>query len=117
MCGAWRQPFCTSTAGCCGGGASSCAPAEIYTTTFSSAFPGPVTTFSNDTGFEYCFAQLGSWDMSIVLGFAGVPSNLTWPLAVPFPGRADVIVMTVKTAPTATMSFLACIVPLLLSLV
>jgi hypothetical protein len=55
--------------------------------------------------------------MSIVLGFAGVPSNVTWPLTVPFPGRADVIVITVKTAATAIMSFLACIFPLLLSLV
>jgi hypothetical protein len=76
-----------------------------------------VTTFSNDTGFEYCLAQLGSIDISIVLGFTGVPSNVTWPLTVPFPGRADVIVMTVKTAATATMSFLTCIVPFLLSLV
>src|SRR6202051_1258693 len=87
------------------GGGSSGAPAEMYTTTFSNALPGPVTTFSALTGLAYCFAQLGSMDISMVRTFAGVPSKLTRPLMEPFPGLADEIVNIVKIAATAIIAF------------
>jgi hypothetical protein len=69
---------------------------------------GPVTTFSSATGLAYCFAQLGSMDMSIIWGFTGIPSTLTCPLTAPFSGLAEDRVMTLKTAATATITFVAC---------
>jgi hypothetical protein len=67
-----------------------------------------VTTVSAVTGLSYCFAQLGSWDMSIVRGFAGVPSKLTRPLTIPFCGLADEMANVVKTAAIPKSAFLAC---------
>src|SRR5215472_18370235 len=63
-CGMYRQPFCVNTAAV-DGAASSGAPAEMYTTTSSRLFPGPVTTVSATGGVVYIFAQDASFDMSI----------------------------------------------------
>src|SRR4029077_20723943 len=93
-------------AGCEGGGSSG-APADTYTTTFSNAFSGPVTTVSAATGLAYCFAQLGSMDMSMGCGFAGVPSHLTPPLIVPFCGLAEDIVSVVKMAAIVIINLVA----------
>jgi len=84
--------------------ASSGAPADTKTTTFSSEFSGPVTTVSAVTGFEYCLAQVGSWDMSMVRGFTGVPSKVTAAHA-PFCGLAEVIVIMMKPAAIAVDYF------------
>jgi hypothetical protein len=75
---------------------------------------GPVTTFSAATGLAYCFAQLGSMDISMVRGLAGVPSKVTRPLMAPFCGLADDIVNMAKKAATTTSTFLARIDSILL---
>jgi len=64
-----------------------------------------VTTVSAVTGFEYCLAQVGSWDMSMVRGFTGVPSKVTRPLTPPFCGFAEVIVIMMKPAAIAVITF------------
>src|SRR5438132_8290269 len=56
----------------------------MYTTTQRSVFPGPVTTFSVNTGAAACWVtQLGSFAMSIGFIFGGVPVYVTLPLMVP----------------------------------
>src|SRR5579864_8354765 len=101
----------------CEGGASSGAPADTYTTTFSSALSGPVMTFSAVTGLAYCFAQLGSMDMSMARGFVGVPSKVTLPVTVPFcGGLADDSVITVRTAAIVIIIFVACMELILLTI-
>src|SRR6266849_4803396 len=59
-CGANRHPFCTTCTGWLGVEDSSGAPAEMYTTTFSSALPGPTTRSSLFGGVEYIFARPGA---------------------------------------------------------
>jgi len=56
-----------------GAGETSDAPADMYTTTFWSAFPGPVTTFSVIRGLEFNLTHSGCLDMLIGSGFAGLP--------------------------------------------
>ena len=57
----------------------------MYTTTYSRALPGPVTTVSVITGVACCLAQVGSFAMSIGFIFGGVPVYVTVPLIVPAP--------------------------------
>src|SRR6266568_9097374 len=91
-CGANRHPFCTTCTGWLGVEASSGAPAEMYTTTFSSALPGPTTRSSLFGGVAYIFAQPGSDDMSIVLAITVTPSTVTLPPMLPAPCPAEPIV-------------------------
>jgi hypothetical protein len=64
---------------------------DTYTTTFASASSVPATTSSVVGGCEYNFAQLGSLDMLMILGFAGWPLRVTFPLSPLAPGAADTI--------------------------
>src|SRR4029077_4852725 len=100
-CGMYWQPFCVMLTASAGGLASSGAPADTYTTTLSSAFPGPVTTVSVVMGVACCDAQLGSFDISIGFCFAGVPSYVTLPLTLPPLGTANAIADVVSAANTA----------------
>src|SRR4030081_2654252 len=91
MCGANRHPFCTNCTGWLGVEDSSGAPAEMYTTTFSSALPCPTTRSSLFGGVEYIFAQPGSDAMFIVLAMTVTPSTVTLPPTVPPPCAPEAI--------------------------
>src|SRR5882762_5392827 len=91
MCGANRHPFCTNCTGWLGVEDSSGAPAEMYTTTFSSTFPCPTTRSSLFGGVEYIFAQPGSDAMLIVLAMTVTPSTVTLPPTVPPPCAPEAI--------------------------
>jgi hypothetical protein len=58
-------------------------------------------TFSDVTGFVYCFAQVVPGTYPMVRGFAGVPSNVTRPAMAPPSGLAEVIISTVNIAADA----------------
>src|SRR5712691_6272132 len=99
-CGANRHPFCTTCTGWLGVEDSSGAPAEMYTTTFSSALPGPTTRSSLLGGVEYIFAQPGSDDMLIVFAITVTPSTVTLPPTFPAPCAVETIVKQSETRGT-----------------
>src|SRR5690349_15720198 len=73
-CGLYWQPFCSSTAGCCGGW-KVCVlnPSETYTTTLANPPSGPTRMSSVVSGVECPFAHRGSCDVSIRVALGGVP--------------------------------------------
>src|ERR1035438_4554771 len=85
-CGMYMQPFCSTTIGWVGGSnVRSPNPSETNTITFCrSPFESVITSWAN-TGEECCFAQLGSVDMLMSLGFGTAPSNRTVPFKSPPP--------------------------------
>src|SRR6266446_1826531 len=74
---------------------SSGAPAEMYTTTFSSTFPCPTTRSSLFGGVEYIFAQPGSDAMLIVFVITVTPSTVTLP---PMPAACAVETIVKQSA-------------------
>src|SRR5882672_1567057 len=85
----------------------------MYTTTYCSAFPGPVTTFSPSKGGLCSLAQVGSLDMSIGFIFGGVPVYVTLPSIVPAGAGPTLATATVKANRTGSRTYLACITTLL----
>src|SRR5712664_202243 len=106
MCGANRHPFCTNCTGWLGVEDSSGAPAEMYTTTFSSAFPCPTTRSSLFGGVEYIFAQPGSAAMLIVLAITVTPSTVTLP---PMPAACAVESIVKKSAAMGIKNRMRCV--------
>jgi hypothetical protein len=75
----------------------------MYTTTYSSELPGPVTTVCVFSGGLCSFAHVGSFDMSIGFIFAGVPVYVTFPVMVPLAGgRADTSIADATSTTIAT---------------
>src|SRR6266566_3166601 len=79
----------------------------MYTTTFSSALPGPTTRSSLFGGVEYIFAQPGSDDMLIVLAITVTPSTVTLPPMLPAPCPAEPIVT--QSAISGTENNIRCV--------
>src|SRR5438477_11755103 len=61
------------------------------------------------SGVVCCFAQLGSFDISIALGLTGVPVYVTLPVTVPAPGTAAANAAIESAAINAVKVFRICI--------